>query len=143
MKNILIAVDFEDNVKAFLNKATSLINAGEAKLWLVHIAAPDPDFVGYEAGPQYIRDARADDLRKEHKQLAGYIHDLTVKGFDAEGLLVQGPTIETILTESEKLAIELIVTGRHEHGFFYKLFNSPTSADIIDKAKMPVLIIPL
>lgn len=143
MKNILIAVDFEDNVKAFLNKATTLINAQQAKLWLVHIAAPDPDFVGYEAGPQYIRDARADDLRKEHKQLAGHIDNLTAQGFDAEGLLVQGPTIETIINESEKLAIDLIVTGRHEHGLFYKIFNSPTSADIIDKAKMPVLIIPL
>ncbi len=70
-----------------------LVTTG-AKIWLVHVAAPDPEFVGYEPGPQYIRDDRAKVLLAEHKKLASYIKSLEGKGYKAEALLVQGPTIE-------------------------------------------------
>ena len=50
-----------------------------SKIWLVHIAAPDPDFVGYEVGPQYIRDHRADELKKEHKLVKKYADELKAK----------------------------------------------------------------
>ena len=47
-----------------------------SKLWLVHIAAPDPDFVGYGTGPIYIRDSRAKELKEEHQQLMHIMDDL-------------------------------------------------------------------
>ena len=65
MKNILVCIDFHEQTKNLINKAAEIAKAFNAKLWLVHVAAPDPDFVGYDVGPQYIRDARADELKEE------------------------------------------------------------------------------
>ena len=143
MKNILVTINFEKNEKLLIDKAFQLAESFNSKLWLIHIAAPDPDFVGYEVGPQYIRDFRAAELRKEHKLLQKYSTDLKAKGVDSESLLIQGATIEMIIAESKKLNIDLIITGHHEHGFFYNAFVGSVSAKVIKESKIPVLIIPL
>jgi len=143
MKNILVTIDFNKNEKLLIDKAFQLAESFDSKLWLMHIAAPNPDFVGYEAGPQYIRDNRGTELRKEHKLLQKYATTLKKKGVDSEGLLIQGATIEMIIEESKKLNVDLIIAGHHEHGFFYNAFVGSVSAKIIKKSKIPVLIVPL
>jgi nucleotide-binding universal stress UspA family protein len=143
MKNILVALDFDGGFDILVSRSTQLAKAFNAKLWLMHIAAPDPDFVGFEVGPQYIRDSRANELREEHRMLQKYTEDLKHSGINAEGLLVQGGTVEMIIEESEKLGIDLIVCGHHDHGFLYKAFIGSVSAQIIKKAKIPVLLVPI
>jgi nucleotide-binding universal stress UspA family protein len=143
MKNILVTIDFDSNEKLLIDQAYKIAKAFHSKLWLMHIAAPDPDFVGYDVGPQYIRDGRATDLRKEHQLIQDCSMELEKKGIHSEGLLVQGPTIEMILEESKKLNIDLIIAGHHEHGFFYNAFTQSVSAELIKKSKVPVLIVPL
>lgn len=143
MKNILVTIDFEEKGQVLINKAAELAEKFKAKLWLVHVAAPDPDFVGYDVGPQYIRDVLAKDLRVEHKLLQGFTNQLKEKNIVAEGLLVQGPTIETIVELTEKLAIDLIVIGKHKHGFFHKTFMVGTDESLLEKSNIPVLIVPL
>jgi nucleotide-binding universal stress UspA family protein len=133
MKNILVTIDFNKNEKLLIDKAFQLAESFDSKLWIMHIAAPDPYFVGYEVGPQYIRDSRASDLRKEHKLLQEYATRFKKKGVDSEGILVQGATIEMIMQESNKLNIDLIIAGHHEHGFFYNAFIESVSAKVIKK----------
>lgn len=142
MKNILATINFEKNEQKLIDQASEIAKAFDAKLWLMHIAAPDPIFVGYKIGPQYIRDTRAHELREEHKQIQNYSNQLKEKGIEAEGLLVQGATIEMIMEESKKLNVDLIVAGHHEHSFFYKAFIGSVSSQIIKNSKIPVLIIP-
>lgn len=142
MKNILVTIDFDEGLELIIEKASELAKAFNSKVWLMHIAAPNPSFVGYEAGPQCTRDTRAKELRKEHRILQEYANKLRDKGIEAEGLLVQGATIETIILESKKLNIELIIAGHHEHGFLYNAFIGSVSAQIIKKSKIPVLIVP-
>jgi nucleotide-binding universal stress UspA family protein len=143
MKNILVTIDFDENEKVLLEKAIQLGTAFQSKVWLLHIAAPDPDFVGYDVGPQYIRDSRATELRSEHKLLQKYAADLKAMGIDAEGLLIQGATIEILIEESKKLNVDLIIAGHHQHGFLYNAFTESVSSNIIKKSKIPVLIVPL
>lgn len=143
MKNILVTIDFNKNEQLLIDKASQLARAFDSKLWLIHIAAPDPDFVGYEAGPQYVRDARASDLRKEHKLLQEYSNTLNEKGINAEGLLIQGATIEMVIEEAKKLNVELIVAGHQEHGFLYNALRGSVSGQIVKKSKIPVLVVPL
>ncbi|WP_375578584.1 universal stress protein [Marivirga tractuosa] len=143
MKNILVSIDFNEQEAFLMDKAYEFAKAFDAKIWLVHIAAPDPDFVGYDVGPQYIRDTRADDLRAEHKLLQDYAQQLEAKGVRAEGLLVQGATVEMIIKEAEKLNSDLIITGHHDHNFLYKAFMGSTSEEIIKESKIPVLLVPL
>ncbi|HZK95822.1 MAG TPA: universal stress protein [Prolixibacteraceae bacterium] len=143
MKNILVTIDFNKNEMLLIDKAFQLAESFNSKLWLMHIAAPDPDFVGNEVGPQYVRDNLASDLRKEHKLLQEYTTMLKKKGVDAEGLLVQGATIEMIIEESKKLNVDLIIAGHHEHGFFYNAFVERVSEKVIKESKIPILIVPL
>tara|TARA_B110000503_G_scaffold105898_1_gene158054 strand:- start:1193 stop:1627 length:435 start_codon:yes stop_codon:yes gene_type:complete len=143
MKNILVTIDFDEKIDLLLDKAFELAESLDSKIWLMHITAPEPDFMGYDVGPQYIRDFRAKELRKEHQLLQEYADKLKKRGVDAEGLLVQGATTEMIIKESKKLKIDLIIAGHHDHGFFYKAFVGSVSSQIIKKANIPVLIVPI
>jgi len=143
MKNILVTLDFSNNENLLLDQAQQLAQAFDAKVWLMHIAAPDPDFVGYDVGPQYIRDSRASELRAEHRKLQDYADSLEEKSINSEGLLVQGATIEMIIAESQKLNIDLIIAGHHDRGFFHNAFMGSVSSQIIKRSKIPVLIVAL
>ena len=143
MKNILVAIDFEDETKVLIDKAIEFGKKFGSKIWLLHIAASSPDFVGYESGPQYIRDSRAESLRKEHKMIQQIADDIKAQDMEAEGLLVQGATTETILKESAKLNIDLVIIGHHKHSTLYKIFVDDVDSEIISNSKVPVLIIPL
>ncbi len=143
MKNILVAIDFKGNEQILIDKAAVFAEKFESKIWIVHIAAPDPDFVGFSVGPQYIRDSRASELKEEHRLLQNYIDLLEKKGIDSEGLLVQGATIEMILKEAEKLKIDLIISGYQDHGFFYKALYGSVSNSLIKASNIPVLIVPM
>jgi nucleotide-binding universal stress UspA family protein len=143
MKNILVTIDFTESEALLIDKAFEFAKSFDSKLWLMHVAAPDPDFVGYDVGPQYIRDIRAKKLRKEHKLIQEYANTLKGKGVDSDGLLIEGATVEMIIKESEKLNVELIIVGHHEHGFFHNLFEGSSSSKIIKRSKIPILIVPL
>jgi len=143
MKNILVTIDFDDNTEILLDQAMYLARAFESKIWLLHIASPEPDFIGYGVGPQYIRDFRAKELRDEHLFLHEKSKEINLQDIASESLLIQGATIEMIILESKKLNIDLIIAGHHEHGFLYSAIVGSVSAQIMKKSKIPVLIIPL
>ena len=62
MKNILIPIDLSSVTNSTVEVAAHFAQGFGAKIWLVHVAAPDPDFVGFGTGPRYVRDQRADEL---------------------------------------------------------------------------------
>jgi len=143
MKNILVAVDMEKGDQMLLDQAAALAAKFEAKVWIVHVAAPEPDFVGFDAGPIYVRKTLANELRNEHKALHSYSEALQAKHIQAESLLVQGPTVQTIFDEVEKLSTDLLILGAHRHNFLKRVFGDDVSRQVINQSKIPVLIIPL
>lgn len=143
MKNILVAVDFDDNTRPLIDQAIALAEKFEAKVWLIHIAEPNPDFVGFDEGPQYIRNSKAEELREEHRMVQAQTEKFTDRGIDAEGLLVQGATDEMILEETEKLNIDLVILGHYKQGLLYRTFVESTGTVVINESKVPVLIVPL
>ncbi len=142
MDNILAAIDFSDLTPVVISKAAEIAKAFSCKLWLIHIAAPEPDFVGYDTGPQSKRDWRAKTLRQEHQDLQDKALELEQNGIDVTPLLIQGATVETILREADKLEADLIAIGSHGHGALYKTLVGSVSEGIIRKATCPVLLVP-
>src|SRR5262245_12092339 len=69
MQRILAAVDFSEITDAVIRAAAAQARAFAGGLWLIHVAAPDPDFVGFDAGPQTVRDSRAAKVRQEHRTM--------------------------------------------------------------------------
>jgi nucleotide-binding universal stress UspA family protein len=140
--NILAAIDFSDITPTVIDKAAEIANCFACKLWIIHIAAPDPDFVGYGTGPQCERDWKAKTLRKEHRYIQDKALELEQNGIDVTPLLVQGATVETILQEATKLKADMIVLGSHGHGAVYRTLVGSVSEGLIHKASCPVLIVP-
>lgn len=142
MKNIVIAIDLTILTEEIIKRATEIARPFNAKLWLLHIAAPDPDFVGYEAGPQHVRDERAVELREEHRTLQSYARRIREQGLEAESLLIGGPVVKSLLEEARDLKADLVVVGAHSHSpLFDKLFGS-TDQDLIRQSTIPLLIVP-
>ena len=48
MKTILVTIDFDKSDQMLIDKAFQMAEVFGSKIWILHIAAPDPDFVGYE-----------------------------------------------------------------------------------------------
>jgi len=142
-KNIMVAVDFNDAVGKLLGYAEALALKFEAKIWVVHVADPDPDFVGYEPGPQYIRDFRADELRDEHKKLQNISNMFLDKKIESTALLIQGSKVETVLNEAKKLKADLLIVGNHKHSFLHNLLSESVSLELLKNGNIPLLTIPI
>ena len=140
--NILALIDFSEVTRAVVQAAAEHAKLRGGKCWLMHVAAPDPDFVGYEVGPQYIRDSRADVLRDEHKRLFALRESVTAQGVECESLLVMGPLFETIDTEINKLNIDLVVLGSHGRSKLYELVVGSVCEHLLRKAEVPLLVLP-
>ena len=142
MENIIAAVDFSDITDAVIETAVGFAEKYESVLWVIHVAEPDPDFVGYEAGPDEVREQVAEDFHYQHRELQEKVRALREEGLDAHALLIQGPISEKILEEAEKLDAEMIVIGSHGHGAVYHVLLGSVSEGVIKDARCPVLIVP-
>ena len=142
MKCMLVCVDFSDVTEDVLETAQRTAQAFSSATWLVHAAAPDPDFVGYEAGPQVVRDDVAKHLRAEHRQLQDHAQRMRDAGIDAHALLIQGPTVDALLAQADEVGAELIVMGSHGHGALRRVFVGSVSQGVLKRAACPVLIVP-
>jgi nucleotide-binding universal stress UspA family protein len=143
IKTILLALDLESPVQKLVKYTAQLAKPFNAKIYLMHVERVEPDFVGYGAGPQYIRDKRAKELRQEHRYLQNLSKELSQQDIKNDTLLVPGITIETLLNECKKLKADIIVAGTHHHSFLYNAFIGSTSAELFRRAKIPFLGFPL
>ncbi|MBP7830761.1 MAG: universal stress protein [Kiritimatiellae bacterium] len=143
MNTILALVDFSDVTEAVVEQAASMAKGLEAEVVILHVAEPDPDFVGYEAGPQTVRDAVASRLRNEHHLLRELEDKIKAQGVAVTSLLVQGPTIEKCLSEAARLQPLVMVIGSHGHGLLRDLLVGSVTEGVLRKAACPVLVVPV
>ncbi|MDH5428205.1 MAG: universal stress protein [Nitrospirota bacterium] len=139
---LLVAVDFSDSSRIVIEYVTDLANVVCGKIWLLHVAEPDPEFVGYDVDPPEMRDVIARRFHKEHLQIQQLSQELRSKGLDCEALLIQGPTVETILRESKKLSVDMVVVGSHGKGILKHLLVGSTSEGVLHQSSIPVLVAP-
>jgi nucleotide-binding universal stress UspA family protein len=108
----------------------------------MHVADPEPTFVGYDVGPQYERDAVAEKFRREHAEIQAIADNMRAQGLDTTALLVQGTIIETILREAAKLDVDIIIAGSHGKGAVHRLLVGSVSEGLLQHTDRPILIIP-
>ncbi len=142
MKTILASVDFSDVAPSVVKAAAELARFSGARLCLLHVASPEPDFVGYGPGPQTVRDAAARVYREKHRRLQTMESRLRKRKVDARALVVQGPTVEKILREARRLHAGMIVMGSHGHGALHRVLVGSVAEGVLRKAPCPVLVVP-
>jgi len=142
MKTILAAIDFSDVTEHLVEVARDMARAHGAALYLLHVEESEPDFVGYEPGPQHVRDQVAHEAVRHFKEENSLRDQLRAEGIDAHSMVLQGPFVEKVLAEAARHSADLIVVGSHGHGAVYHLLLGSVTEGIIKGAKCPVLVVP-
>ena len=139
--SLLVALDFSAVADDQLEIVSRLARPNR-EIFLLHVAEPDPSFIGMEAGPEVVRHDVAVEFKREHEQLHDLADRLREQGHEVTALMIQGPTVQTILEQAEKLEAEVIVVGSHGRGKLFDLVVGSVSAGVIRKATVPVLVVP-
>ncbi len=143
VKTILVPVDFSDVTSRVAEAASSMATAFQARIILLHVEEPEPDFVGFEAGPQPVRVVVAQEMKSFHQQLDALKSLMSQGGTrDVTAFHVQGPSVEKIVQESATHGADLIVIGSHGHGALYHLLVGSVATGVLKSAACPVLVVP-
>jgi nucleotide-binding universal stress UspA family protein len=139
---ILVAIDFSAVTERIMDVMERMPGRDDAEVFLLYVAAPEPDFVGYEAGPKVVRDQVAAELRRERDQLRELAERLRAADIPSTAIMVPGATVDTILEQAGKRGAELLVIGSHGHGAMFDLLFGSISEGIVRRSTLPVLVVP-
>jgi nucleotide-binding universal stress UspA family protein len=159
--SILLAVELSDDNRPLLDVAKLYARALGAKLYLVHVMPPEPDFVGLpkegeaapaagaavdsegaEVGYAYDRGMAAERARAAHAELHAWRELLEAAGVPTTALLIEGPAAEKIAREAERLGCGLVIVGAHHRGLLGQWLHGSTSRAVLRDAPCPVLVVP-
>lgn len=143
MERFLVPLDLSSISTTVVDHAIRMARPTGASLRLLHVAAPDPELVGFKVGPQYVRDDLAEHLRRDHAALQEFAARCSEQGVTSDARMIQGPTAASILEEAERYAADLIIMGSHGRGGLAKLLIGSVAEQIIADSRRPVLVIPV
>jgi nucleotide-binding universal stress UspA family protein len=142
MKTILVAVDLSDLTMKMVKVAVHLARPFQSKIILVHAVEHAPQLapIGIEPIPVTPVEDSAPDFTEELSRLQKMISHV---GLESTKLELQGPPVESILTQAESLRADLIILGSHNRGVLHHLLAGSVVDGILQRSKCPVLIVPL
>jgi nucleotide-binding universal stress UspA family protein len=110
---------------------------------VLHVAAPEPDFVGFDLpGGPYDAAIRAADLERladELEAVAGVLRD---QGVVAQGELVSGPTVATIVERSTAPDVAMIVIAGRRHNVVHRVMLGSVVSSVLKHTELPVVVVP-
>lgn len=142
MKTILVPVDFSDVTPRVVEAARAIAKAFDARMVLLHVSEPEPDFIGFEPGPMAVRTAVARDFKKEHQKLEELSATIAADGFQVLALHIQGPVVDKIVEEAKTQGADAIVMGSHGHGALFEFLVGSVTSGVLRAAKVPVVVVP-
>lgn len=141
--NVLVALDLSPASARVLEVTERVAAALSGTVRVLHVAEAEPDFVGYDAGPEVVREQVAKEYREEHREVQVYADRLRSAGLDATALLIKGPIVETVIKEAERFEADLIIVGSHGFGALYDLLVGSSSRGVLRESTIPVLVVPI
>lgn len=148
MKSILVPTDFSANALKALRFALQIAKESKAELTVMHQTsilelAPDSAFTGL-----YVP-APLDQVEYARKRLAAFV-SLALRSFPNSNLrdrvkseIVPGVgTVDIILETQKRVKADLIVMGTTGASGLKRLFIGSVAAHVIERAPVPVLVIP-
>lgn len=162
---ILVALELSPSDGPVLEAARTYARALDGQLRLVHVVAPEPEFVGLpreaearrdpdpqgqaalatagiEVGYAYDRSLKARHLREAHEVLQEAGRE-EAHGIETTSLLVEGLTADRILEEAERLNVALIIMGSHQRGALGNWLFGSDSQGVARSTSRPVLLVPV
>lgn len=144
-QRILTAVDFSEAAEEALRRARELAEATGASLYLLHVVEEPPALFYADVladptinplGETPIIEMMVENAQKRLTTLGQRY------GVDPDRcLVVTGAPRSEILDQAEKIGADLIVVGRHGHGFFERLLIGSVSSYVVNHADRDVLVV--
>ena len=125
-----------------MERTLDLASAFSSKVWILHIG-PRSRQPPFNVDSKTLRHEVAAELHREHEFLQQLAQCLRDRDVDATALLVEGPTIRTILKESDRLNIDLVILGCHRHGLLYGALMDVTEEGLLSKCTCPLMFVPV
>ena len=145
MKNILMTIKDCDAISIaspIVEKTLELASYRSSRVHIIHVAPPPRD-PPYNIDSTILRHEIATELRHEHNCLQHLSKCMQDMNINATALLVRGPIINTVLHESERLAVDLIIIGRHRHGPLYSALMDGTDKGLLARCPCPIMFVPV
>jgi nucleotide-binding universal stress UspA family protein len=145
VKKILVAVEsFETTTVAspLIEKTIEMANAFSSRVWVLHVV-PKSRQSPFNVDQQILRREVSHELHDEHEFVQQFSQCLRDRDINARSLLVEGATINTILHESDRLEIDLIIMGCHRHSELFAALMNETDQGMLAKCAQPIMFVPL
>jgi len=144
---VVVAVDFADPTDRLVTEGLTISTATGGDLVLVHAAAEEPAFVGYDTDDfeRHTREARADELTDEHRalrELAARTEALA-PGVSVRSLLAMGPTAETLLRVAGDVGAGHLVIGSHGRGRLHHLLVGSVAEELLRRTTIALVVVPV
>ena len=142
MKTIVALIDFSDVTFKVLKQAHAHALAFKSRVIIMHVVPPEPVVVDFGVAPTVMHPPSAEAVKADQARLLELQESLTKHGVEATARQLENASLETVLAECAKLETDLIIVGSHGHGAFYNLLVGSVTADVLKRAKCPVLVVP-
>ena len=140
---LLAAVDLSKASGYVIEAVHRVALATDAEVYILHTILPLPGIAGPEFNPVTEHQELSERYLDERDQLNELVTQLVDADVNASALMAQGEPVKTILREVERLDAELVVVGSHGHGMMFDALVGSTSAGILRKSTIPVLVVPI
>ena len=142
MKTIVALIDFSDVAFKVLLQAHALAKAFQSQVVILHVLEPEPMVVGMGMTPTILREPSSEELKVDQERLNELRESMANAGVQVTAEQIQGPTVDKILTETDRLGADLLIMGTHGHGALYNLFVGSVTDAVLKRTKCPVLVVP-
>ena len=138
MQRIMLATDFDPVSEAALHYSLSIARRYGAKVYLLHVVAPEPfQFMSGDARQRALEDA----WRNAQRHMTDLLIAGHLEGVDHQVLVEQGDVWEVLSRRVNELLINLLVIGTHARGRVGKLLLGSVAETIFRQATCPVLMV--
>ena len=143
MKTIIALVDFSDVTERVVEQASLHARTYGARLVLVHVVPSEPAVVEFGiASPTLLQPPSERRIEQDHQQLMNLRDSLANAGVQVSAQQLEQADVSKVLEVCHQLEADLIVIGTHCHSTMYQFFIGSYSADVLKRAKCPVLVVP-
>ena len=142
MEKIVVAIDFTEVTSKVLEVAIKMAKLNEAKLYLIHADTMEVyiDFANMYTPPPF---ELYEKQKKVVEEKMDVIHSTLDKSkIEHECIIIEGPTVKTILEQLKELEADLLIIGSHRHGKLYHFLMGNIHESLITKSQCPVMVIP-
>lgn len=141
MKHLLVPIDFSDTTAPVNAAVETIAKAFECTVHYLHVISSVADKDEWDL-MRHAQSQFATRYSSEFGRLQAMASEMRERGCEADALILQGPVVQVILHEIERLRADFVIIGSHGHGALYEMLVGSVCEGVLRKATCPVIIVP-